>query len=153
MTKKEVLKRARTKNHPAKGLTSYQKKFTELYSGNGTKAAIQAGYSKKTAYSIASELLKKPEIIKAIQEREKKELAPLIADRQERQRFWTEVLRKAIKRAGIKMDHRLKASELLGKSEADFTENIAHLGIENLAEKIKKARQRRKQCEKTPPKK
>ena len=134
-------------------LTTKQRKFKEIYAGNATKAALKAGYSKKTAYSQGQRLLKNVEIIKAIKERETKELAPLIADRQERQRFWTEVLRKALKRSGIKMDHRLKASELLGKSEADFTENIAHSGIENLAEKIKKARQRRKQCEKTPPKK
>ncbi len=35
---------------------------------NGTKAATRAGYSEKTAYSIASELLRKPEILTRIKE-------------------------------------------------------------------------------------
>lgn len=45
-------------------LTDKQKLFCKYYliSFNGTKAAIEAGYSKKTAYSIANELLKKKEI-------------------------------------------------------------------------------------------
>ena len=133
-------------------LTIKQKKFKEVYSGNATKAAIKAGYSKKTARSQGQRLLTNVDILKAIQTRETKEINTLIADRQERQQFWTEVIRKTMKRAGIKMDHRLKASELLGKSEADFTENVKHTGLEDLAERLKKARQRRNQCEK-PPKK
>jgi phage terminase small subunit len=46
-------------------LNERQKKFCEEYLAckfNGTQAAINAGYSKKTAYSIACENLKKPEI-------------------------------------------------------------------------------------------
>lgn len=42
-----------------------------------TNAAIKAGYSKKTAYSIGSELLKKPEIQEYIQKR-KEELEDLL---------------------------------------------------------------------------
>jgi len=47
-----------------KKLTGKQKKFCKEYviSLNGTKAALNAGYSKNTAYSIACENLKKPEI-------------------------------------------------------------------------------------------
>lgn len=41
---------------------------------NGTQAAIRAGYSEKTAYSIASRLLKDVDILAAIEER-KEELA------------------------------------------------------------------------------
>lgn len=45
-------------------LTLKQKRFADEYiiSGNATEAAIKAGYSKKTAYSIGDENLKKPEI-------------------------------------------------------------------------------------------
>lgn len=43
----------------------------------GTQAAIKAGYSEKTAYSIASELLKKPEI-QAYIEKRKHELEDLL---------------------------------------------------------------------------
>ncbi len=47
-----------------KKLTLKQQKFKTEYikTGNATKSAIKAGYSKKTAYSIGSENLKKPEI-------------------------------------------------------------------------------------------
>ena len=39
-----------------------------LIDSNATQAAIRAGYSQKTAYSIGNENLKKPEIVKAIEE-------------------------------------------------------------------------------------
>lgn len=41
-----------------------QQKFCDYYlqSGNATEAAIKAGYSKKTAYSIGQRLLKNVEI-------------------------------------------------------------------------------------------
>ncbi len=136
---------------PALKLTTRQRKFVALYEGNATKAAIKAGFSKKTAYSQGQRLLKNVEIIKALQEREKKEIGPLIADRIERQQFWTSVLRGKIgKVRKIKMNDRLKASELLGKSEADFTEKIAHEGLENLAEELKAARLRSGQTQPCP---
>jgi phage terminase small subunit len=52
-----------------KKLTLKQAKFTKEYlkSGNGTQAAIKAGYSKKTAKEIASENLTKPNIKQTIQ--------------------------------------------------------------------------------------
>jgi phage terminase small subunit len=49
-----------------KQLTVKQRKFADLYVGscnlNATRAAIAAGYSEKTAYSIGHENLRKPEI-------------------------------------------------------------------------------------------
>jgi phage terminase small subunit len=52
-----------------KTLTPKQQRFVDEYliDGNGTQAAIRAGYSEKTAYSIANENLNKPEIAAAIQ--------------------------------------------------------------------------------------
>lgn len=113
--------RARVK---VNGLTPKQQRFIELYSGNATEAALKAGYSKKTAPFIGAENLKKPQIIEAIRKREEKELRPLIATRQDRQKFWTDVMNNADE----DMKNRLKASELLGKSEADFTEKIQATG-------------------------
>lgn len=54
-------------------LTEKQKRFVEAYieTGNATKAALMAGYNKKTAYSIGNENLKKPEIKYAIDRRMK----------------------------------------------------------------------------------
>ena len=59
-------------------LTLKQKRFVDEYlvDLNATEAALRAGYSKRTAYSIGNENLKKPEVQKEIQERMK--------DRQER---------------------------------------------------------------------
>ncbi len=52
-------------------LTNKQEIFISEYlkSWNATKAAIAAGYSERTAYSIGSELLKKPEIASHVRER------------------------------------------------------------------------------------
>lgn len=54
-----------------KKLTSKQLAFCKEYLKNGhnaTEAAIKAGYSKKTAYSIGSENLTKPEIAEYLEE-------------------------------------------------------------------------------------
>ena len=56
-------------------LTSKQDAFVKAYLLNGfnaTQAAIEAGYSEKTAYSIGNENLSKPEIKKAIEAHQKK---------------------------------------------------------------------------------
>lgn len=52
-----------------RGLTPKQKRFVDEYliDLNATQAAIRAGYSEKTAYSIGEENLRKPEIKKAIE--------------------------------------------------------------------------------------
>ena len=54
-------------------MTDKQKRFCDEYmlDMNATQAAIRAGYSKNTAYSIGNENLKKPEIKKYIEDRQK----------------------------------------------------------------------------------
>ena len=55
-------------------LTKKQDAFVKAYLLNGfnaTQAAIEAGYSEKTAYSIGNENLSKPEIKKAIEKHQK----------------------------------------------------------------------------------
>lgn len=54
-------------------LTEKQKRFVDEYlvDLNATQAALRAGYSEKTAYSIGQENLKKPEIQLRLQERQK----------------------------------------------------------------------------------
>lgn len=65
--------------------TVKEKAFIKYYViyGIGTTAAKKAGYSLKTAYSTAHKLLKKPKIIKAIEDAEKKRLEDLSIDTQE----------------------------------------------------------------------
>lgn len=104
----------------AKKLTAKQAAFVEAYAGNATEAALQAGYSKKSAYSIGNENLNKPEIQKAIKERQALQIQPLIWSREQRQRFWSEVAADEAQ----DMRDRLRASELLGKSECDFTDRV-----------------------------
>ncbi len=101
-------------------LTARQLKFIEVYEGNGTEAARLAGYSgdDNALGVIAHGLLRNIKIAEAIQKRSTKVLKPLIASREKRQAFWTSVMETETE----EMRERLKASELLGRSEADFVE-------------------------------
>ncbi len=101
-------------------LTPKQKAFAELYDGNGTEAAIKAGYSPKTAAFQASRLLKNVNIQNAIKNREQKESRGRIANRQQRQEFWTGIMGNG----DVEVKDRLRASELLGKSEGDFIDKV-----------------------------
>jgi len=66
-------------------LNQRQIKFCEQYSihGNATKAAEEAGYSKKTAYSIGQRLLKNVEIKKYIRNLQQKTTEALNITREE----------------------------------------------------------------------
>lgn len=99
-------------------LTAKQRRFVEAYTGNATAAAIAAGYSEKTARFMGHENLTKPYILAEIKARDTIRSTPLIASRAERQQFWSSVMRDKDQQ----MRDRLKAAELLGKSEADFVE-------------------------------
>ena len=105
-------------------LTEKQRKFVEAYmgqaNGNATEAARLAGYSgSETALGVTGhENLRKPKIASAIKKRQNGD--PLIASREDRQRFWTEVMDDPTQ----DMRDRLRASEILGKSSGDFIERI-----------------------------
>jgi phage terminase small subunit len=103
-------------------LTLKQQKFVAYYSGNGADAARKAGYSgdENVLKSIAFENLTKPYIRAAIKKRNDDCIEPLIATRMDRQKFWSKVMTSP----RTTMRDRLKAAELLGKSEADFTDNV-----------------------------
>ena len=102
------------------GLTTKQKRFIECFDGNATEAARQAGYSPRTVRTVGCENMTKPDIAAAIREREEKRVNSLILSREERQIFWSNVVRDPDE----DMKNRLKASELLGRSEADFMEKV-----------------------------
>lgn len=99
-------------------LTPKQRKFIAFYCGNGIEAARKAGYqgNDATLGAVAYENLRKPQVAKAIKARGDIDIEPLIATRTNRQKFWAKVMNNA----KTSMRDRLKASELLGKSEADF---------------------------------
>ena len=85
---------------------------------NATKAAKAAGYSPKTAGSIANELLKKPEIQQALQHGLQERSNSLIAGVSRIQEFWTQTMDDS----DADLKHRLRASELLAKSLGMFIE-------------------------------
>ena len=128
-------------------LTPLQQRFVDAYDGNATQTAIAAGYSKKTARFMGHENLTKPHILAEIRSREVKRRTPMIATREERQAFWTATMRNA----KAEMRDRLKASELLGKSEADFLDRVEASGTggapllvmsaEMTSEAVRRARQ------------
>ena len=126
-------------------LTAKQQRFCDEYlvDLNATQAAIRAGYSKRTAYSIGVENLKKPEIKKYIDERMAEKESKLIATQDEVLKYLTSVLRGKSKSTEIVVEgtgdgcsearkilkepsekDRLKAAELLGKRYGLYTEKI-----------------------------
>lgn len=126
-------------------MTNKQKRFCDEYliDCNATQAAIRAGYSPKSAYSIGMENLKKPEIKTYIDEQLKKLHDAKIADADEVIKYLTSVMRgestaevvviegegegySTARRMSKAPDEkeRLKAAELLGKRFGLFTDKI-----------------------------
>ena len=101
-----------------------ERRFIEHYmgdaAGNATQAARLAGYSPKTARKQGSRLLTKGHIRAALEQRTQDD--PAVWTREARQRFWTAVASGAPGYAKAALKDRLRASELLGKSQADFVE-------------------------------
>ena len=125
--------RAKSNGHNWKP-NAQQQIFILAYAGNATAAAKEAGYANPGM--AGHRMLKHDEIRKRIGSREEKANAngKAIATRQDRQAFWTDMMEKAA-RDGDK----LKASELLGRSQADFLDKVEHSGnISNLPAEINK---------------
>lgn len=76
-------------------LTVKQQKFCDEYikSGNAAEAALKAGYSNRTAYSIGNENLKKPELKKYIEDELKQLESAKLANAQEILEYLTSVMR------------------------------------------------------------
>lgn len=126
-------------------MTKKQKRFCDEYliDCNATQAAIRAGYSEKTAYSIGVENLKKPEIKSYIEQELERIRDNNIADAAEVMKYLTSVLRgeslaeivvvegdgdgcssaRRINKAPDEKE-RLKAAELLGKRYSLFKDNM-----------------------------
>lgn len=126
-------------------MTAKQQRFCDEYliDLNGTQAAIRAGYSKKTAASVASENLTKPNIRAYIDMRMAEKEKALIADQDEVLKYLTTVLRGesvsevvVVEGLGEGMTtarrfekgpdekERLKAAELLGKRYGLYTDKM-----------------------------
>lgn len=126
-------------------MTAKQQRFCDEYliDLNATQAAIRAGYSKKTAYSIGVENLNKPELKKYIADRMAEKESELIADQNEVLKYLTSVLRGETQSEVVVVEgigfgnseartmqkapdekERLKAAELLGKRYGLYTDKV-----------------------------
>ena len=122
-------------------MTAKQMRFCDEYliDLNATQAAIRAGYSKKTAYAIGVENLKKAELKKYIDARMAEKESELIADQDEVLKYLTAVMRgqsvsNVLARDEVGADRviekppdekeKLKAAELLGKRYGLYKDTI-----------------------------
>ena len=130
-------------------LTEKQKRFCDEYliDCNATQAAIRAGYSKKTAYAIGEENLKKPELKSYIEQQLELISSKQIASAEEVMKYLTSVLRGETKSEVVVVEgigegcseartmekapderERLKAAELLGKRYGIYTDKLNMTG-------------------------
>ena len=103
--------------------------FVDVYDGDANKAADIAGISQQYGRALMMSLnspYSKPkarEVQEAIRQRKTTlpgDIVGEIANRAQRQAFWTEVYQDE----KVQWSDRLRASELLGKSEADFIDVV-----------------------------
>ena len=127
-------------------MTPKQKRFCDEYliDTNATQAAIRAGYSEKTAYSIGQRLLKDVEVSAYIAERAEAINNKTIADATEVMQYLTSVLRGESKSSVLSLcgngyqeiveknpdeKEKLKAAELIGKRYGLFTDKVGIEGV------------------------
>jgi phage terminase small subunit len=107
-------------------LTPRQMAFVAAYARHGVaeRAAVAAGYSRKTARSQAARLLANVGIRAELAALAKATRSDDIADVAELRRAWTGAMRSR----ELPWRDRLRASELLGKSLGAFVEKVEHSG-------------------------
>jgi len=139
-------------------LSKAHRLFVEAYDGDLPSAMRIAGYSGADNYLTykGNGLMNEPLIVEAIRERSRyiNALKTTIASREERQKLWSDIMRNEdryqkeevdsnnvpIKMSpNIPLPTRLKASELLGKSEADFIDKIDITAQVTVTDLIKKS--------------
>lgn len=130
-------------NKTLERLTPKLRLFVERYHGDAADAFRYSGSNGSDAFckQEGEKLLQHPLIIEAIEERDKyqAQTSNAIADRKERQAFWTSLMRNQdphyvpqinpitnapVPREPLPLMARIKGSELLGKSETDFVEKV-----------------------------
>lgn len=117
-------------------LTVKQQRFVDFYDGNATDAARKAGY--KNPERSGKQNVRLRTIQNELRKREEKRNNPEIWTREQRQKFWTRVANgdekthvvigrgedREVLEIPASMNDRLKASEHLARSEADFIDRI-----------------------------
>lgn len=101
------------------GLNDRQRRFCQAYAtngGNGRQAAIDAGYSPKTAKEQAARLLTNVNIVRYIRQLQDRAASARITTMQQVQAFWSDIINDPQERTA----DRLKASELFGRAAGAF---------------------------------
>lgn len=114
-------------------LTIKQQRFADgfITTGNATQSYIDAGYSVKqrnTAEVNASILLRNHKVIQYIDKVNSDLEGDRIAGMEEVKEFWTNTMRSPI----VERKDRIKASELIAKTNGAFIERIEHTGNLNI---------------------
>ena len=127
-------------------VNKWEKRFCDEYlvDTNATQAAIRAGYSEKTAYSIGEENLRKPEIRAYIDQRLAEMESETIANATEVMQYLTSVMRGQSQSSVLAMcgdgcqeviekapdeKEKLKAAEMLAKRYGLLTDKIGIEGV------------------------
>lgn len=127
-------------------MNARQKRFCDEYliDCSAKQAAIRAGYSPKTAYSIGNENLNKPELKAYIDEQLAKIHSAKIADAEEVMKYLTSVMRgehteeipifcgdgcQELTQKEVGAKERLKAAELIGRRYGMFTDKVGVEGV------------------------
>lgn len=121
--------------------TLRQQKFIKAFAGNATEACRKAGYwgDDATLATQGWRLLRNAEVRAAIDAREEGAFAPIVLTREERQEAWSRIASDPREKTA----DRLKALEMLGRSQADFTEKLEVKGELTLLELVKRARSKK----------
>lgn len=123
------------------GLTKKQCRFVDEYliDCNGTKAAVRAGYSPKTANEQAAKLMKNKKIKGYISEKLEELSSERIAEAQEVMEYLTSVMRgehtepilrlngggvQVVDNIGTSTKDRIRAAELIGRRYGLFKDNF-----------------------------
>lgn len=108
-----------------RNLTPLEKTFVEVFDGHDVAESLrEAGFrgSDEDLHLEALRLLKKPAVRYALR---LKDTNPLIADKEMLQEYWTDI---ALHNPYVRTQDKLKASELLAKSQGALTDVVEHKG-------------------------
>jgi len=112
-------------------LSEKQRKFADYYiqSGNAAESYKKAGYkvNEATARANSSRMLTNASIIEYIKSVNETLSNCRIADMEEVKNFWSEVLRGDVNGEKVQLRDRIKASELIAKSNGAFITKIEEL--------------------------
>ena len=111
-------------------LKEKQKKFADYFikTGNAYRSAVKAGYSENYAKGNVVKLLDNVSVKEYIEERNKLLESERIADMKEVKEFWTNTMRSD----EAERKDRLKASEMIAKTNAAFVDKVEHSGEQEL---------------------